>query len=59
MAGLYISIDIKGGHSKKFRISKIASTFTAEALAVGETREIIEKVDSEQNLLFSWTRQAC
>jgi ribonuclease HI len=36
----------------KFRISKIASTFTAEALAIGETLEIIEKIDSEQNFMI-------
>jgi hypothetical protein len=30
----------------KFRISKIASTFTVEALAIGETLEIIEEIDS-------------
>jgi hypothetical protein len=36
----------------KFRISKIASTFTAEAPASGETLEIIEKIDSEQNFMI-------
>jgi hypothetical protein len=50
-------IDIKDGHSRKFRIAKIASTFTAEALAIDKTLEIIEKMDSEQR--FSWTQQAC
>jgi hypothetical protein len=30
----------------------IASTFTVEALAIGETLEIIEKIDSEQNLMI-------
>jgi hypothetical protein len=39
----FASIDIKDGHSMKFRISKIASTFTAEPLAIGKTLEIIEK----------------
>jgi hypothetical protein len=39
----FASIDIEHGCSTKFRISKIASTFTAEALAIGETLEIIEK----------------
>jgi hypothetical protein len=38
--------------SRKFRISKIASTFTAEALAIGETLENIEKIDSEQNFMI-------
>jgi hypothetical protein len=37
--------DIKGGRSRKFRIAKIASIFTVEALAVGKTLEIIEKID--------------
>jgi hypothetical protein len=50
-----IRIDIyKDGRSLKFRISKIASTFMAEALVIGETPEIIEKIDSEQNcMIFS------
>jgi hypothetical protein len=39
----FASIDISDGISRKFRISKITSTFTAEALANGETLEIIEK----------------
>jgi NTP pyrophosphatase (non-canonical NTP hydrolase) len=39
----FASIDTKHGRSRKFRMAKIASTFTAEAL------EIIEKIDSEQN----------
>jgi ribonuclease HI len=33
-------------------IVKIASTFTAEALAIGETLEIIEKIDSEKNFVI-------
>jgi hypothetical protein len=33
-------------------MAKIASTFTAEALAIGETLEIIEKIDSEQNFMI-------
>jgi flavoprotein len=37
----------------KFRISKIAFTFTAEALAIGETLEIMEKIDSEKNFMIS------
>jgi hypothetical protein len=50
----FASIDTKHGRSRKFRISEIASTFTAEALATGETLEIIEKIDSEQNFtIFS------
>jgi hypothetical protein len=32
-------IDIINGRSKKFRLPKRASTFTAEALAIGETLE--------------------
>jgi hypothetical protein len=48
-------IDIYG-RSRKFRIAKIASTFTAEALTIGETIEIIEKIDSEQNfMIFSYS----
>jgi hypothetical protein len=39
----FASIDISDGISWKFRIAKIASTFTAQAPAVGETLEIIEK----------------
>jgi hypothetical protein len=35
--------DISDGISWKFRITKIASTFTAEVLAIGKTLEIIEK----------------
>jgi hypothetical protein len=46
-------IDIKDGHSRKFRIAEVVSTFMAEALAIGETLEIIEKIDSEQNVIFS------
>jgi ribonuclease HI len=45
-------IDIRGGISWKFRVAKIASTFTAEALAICETLEIIEKTDSEQNFVI-------
>jgi hypothetical protein len=49
----FASIDIKDGRSRKFRIAKISSTFTAEALAIGETLEIIEKkIDSEQNFMI-------
>jgi hypothetical protein len=44
-----IHIDIKDGCS---RIAKIASTFMAEALEIGETLEIIEKIDSEQNFMI-------
>jgi ribonuclease HI len=42
----FASIGIKDG------LSKIASTFTAEALAIGETLEFIEKIDSEQNFMI-------
>jgi hypothetical protein len=42
----FAAIDISYGINWKFRITKIVSTFTAEALAVGETLEIIEKIDS-------------
>jgi hypothetical protein len=48
----FASIDINDGRSWKFRIAKIASTFTAEALAIGETIEIIDKIDSEQNFMI-------
>lgn len=30
----------------------MASTFTAETLAIGKTPEIIEKIDSEQNFMI-------
>jgi hypothetical protein len=46
------SASIRDGRSMKFRICKIAPTFTAEALAIGETLEVIEKVDSEQNFMI-------
>jgi hypothetical protein len=36
-------IDINDGHSMKFMTAKMASTFTAEALTIGETQEIIKK----------------
>jgi hypothetical protein len=39
----FAAIDISDGISWKFRIAKMASTFTAEALAIGETLEIIKK----------------
>jgi ribonuclease HI len=48
----FIAMDIRDGISWKFRIAKIASTFTSEALAIGETLEIIEKIDSEQNVVI-------
>jgi hypothetical protein len=47
------SIDINDGHSRKFRIAELPSTCTAEALAIGETLEIIEKIDSEKNFMIS------
>ncbi|PNF30200.1 hypothetical protein B7P43_G08428 [Cryptotermes secundus] len=47
-------IDINDGRRMKFRISKIASIFTAEAFAIAETLEIIEKTESGQNFtIFS------
>jgi hypothetical protein len=51
-----IRIDIyKNYRSTKFRISKISSTFTAEALAIDET-EVIENIDLEQNfIIFSYS----
>jgi hypothetical protein len=39
----FASVVIKDGHSKKFRIGKIVLTFMVEALAIGETLEIIKK----------------
>jgi ribonuclease HI len=33
-------------------MAKIVSTFTVQALAIGETPEIIEKIDSEQNFVI-------
>jgi hypothetical protein len=43
-------IDMSGSISWKFRIDKIAST--GEALAIGETLEIVKKIDSEQNFVI-------
>jgi hypothetical protein len=48
----FTAIDTSNGVSWKLRVSKIAFTFTAEALAIGETLEIIEKIDSEQNFMI-------
>jgi hypothetical protein len=45
-------IDISGGISWKFGIAKIASTFRAKALAIGETLEIFDKIDYEQNFVI-------
>jgi hypothetical protein len=42
----------KDGRSMKLRISKILPTFTVEALAIGETPEIIERIGSEQNFVI-------
>jgi hypothetical protein len=36
----------------KFRKAKIASKFTAEALAIGETLGIVRKIDCEQNFVI-------
>jgi hypothetical protein len=46
------SMDICDGISWKFRIVKIVSALTAEALTIGETLEIIGKIDSEQNVMI-------
>jgi hypothetical protein len=48
----FASIDISDGRSCKFKIVKLASSFEAEALAIGETVEMIEKIDSEQNFMI-------
>jgi predicted RecB family nuclease len=48
----FAAMDINDGITWKFRIAKLASAFTAEALATAETLEIIEKVDSEQNFVI-------
>jgi hypothetical protein len=45
-------IDICDGISWKSRIVKIWCIFTAEALAIGETLEIVEKIDSEKNFMI-------
>jgi hypothetical protein len=49
---VFSSIDVKDGRSMKFRVSKIASTFTAKTVAIGKTLEIIEEIDSEQNFMI-------
>jgi hypothetical protein len=43
----FAAIGVGDGISWKFRIVKIAPTFTAEALAINETLEIIKKIDPE------------
>jgi hypothetical protein len=45
-------IDVSDGIGWKFGIFKISSAFTAEALEIGETLDIIEKIDSEQNFMI-------
>jgi hypothetical protein len=45
-------MDRSDGISWKFRIAKIASTFTAKALEIGETLEVIEKIVLEQNFVI-------
>jgi hypothetical protein len=46
--------DVNDGIGWKFRIARVASTFTAEALAIGETLEITGKIDAKQNFgIFS------
>jgi hypothetical protein len=47
----FTSLDISDGICWKFSIAKIAFTFTVEALAIGETLEIIKKIDLEQNFM--------
>jgi hypothetical protein len=48
----FAAIDISDDISCKFRIAKIASTFTAEALAIGDRLDIIENIDSEQTFVI-------
>jgi hypothetical protein len=38
--------------SRKFRIAKIASTFTVEALAIGDTLDIIKKIVSQKTIII-------
>jgi hypothetical protein len=47
-SALYIS----DGINWKIRISKVASIFTVAALATGETLEIMDRIDSEQNVVI-------
>jgi hypothetical protein len=49
---VFALINISYGISWKFRIAKIASTFTVVALAIGETLEIFDKIDLEQNFVI-------
>jgi hypothetical protein len=39
----FASTNINDNTGWKFRIAKVKSTFTVEALAIGETVEIVEK----------------
>jgi hypothetical protein len=39
----FAAIDISDGISWKFRIAKIVSTFTAEALAIDKTQKSLKK----------------
>jgi hypothetical protein len=55
----FASIDISDSISWKFRIAKIASTNTVEALAIGETLEIIKKKTLSKISRFSRTQKAC
>jgi hypothetical protein len=50
--GGFASKHIIDGRNMKFRIFKIDPTFTAEALPIGETLEIIEKIHSDQNFMI-------
>jgi hypothetical protein len=56
----FAAIDMSDGICWKFRIAKIEPTFTAEALAIGETLEIVGKKKTRSKISrFSWTRKAC
>jgi ribonuclease HI len=49
----FTTIDINDGFSWKLKTAKLASTFTAEALAIGETLEIIKKNWEQNFVIFS------
>jgi hypothetical protein len=48
----FASIDVSYRISWKFRIAKIVSTFTAEALEIGKTKELVEEIGSEKNFVI-------
>jgi hypothetical protein len=48
----FASIGIIDGLRWRLKKNKIASTFTAEALAIGESLYIMRKIDSEQNFMI-------